>query len=76
MTESRIWKSAKYEQVEQAMGHDLGQWMAIERGGHTATSWLRMSRLVWSLTGIEVSHETLRAWWLLWMTYTDSKEEL
>jgi hypothetical protein len=39
---------------------DVGAWITARRSEHE--SWGRMSRMLWDLTGLEVSYETLRRW--------------
>jgi len=38
----------------------VGQWIKERRDENM--SWGRMSRVLWDMTGVEVSYETLRRW--------------
>jgi hypothetical protein len=59
------WKPPKYEEVEAAMGLDLGKWLAEQNDDHS-TSWQELAFTIRERTGQKVSHETLRRWRAMW----------
>lgn len=56
-SDRRLLVQAYFDQRE--LG-SVGAWITARRGEHM--SWGHMSRVLWQLTGLDVSYETLRRW--------------
>jgi hypothetical protein len=68
------WKTDKYLECETILGMDLGRWINQWRTsapqGERPPSWQTIARELWAVTDKGVSHETVRAWWTLWVANT------
>mgnify|MGYP001605975179 CR=1 FL=1 len=62
MSKEKWPPSPLYVQVGAELGIEAGRWIADLRAQNPSPSWQRISRLLYTETGIEVSHETIRSY--------------
>lgn len=56
-------QTAKYQLIQLRLGRDLAQYVSDRQG--SGDSWRTISADLSTLTGVHVSHETLRSWFVV-----------